>query len=165
MSKRRGVLLFLLFAALFLIANRSAYRGYFQDDEIDNLSWTPYLTGLDYLKGLATPLYQPNNFRPAGHFYFHAVEAVAGLDFPVYVAVIQAFHLLNVWLLWLVVRRLGAPPLAAAVACLFFGVHMALFDNFWKPMYVFDVLCGTFSLVSLVLDARPLGAQLRRILA
>jgi len=149
MSKRRGVLLFLLFAALFLIANRSAYRGYFQDDEIDNLSWTPYLTGLDYLKGLATPLYQPNNFRPAGHFYFHAVEAVAGLDFPVYVAVIQAIHLLNVWLLWLVVRRLGAPPLAAAAACLFFGMHMALFDNFWKPMYVFDVLCGTFSLVCL----------------
>jgi hypothetical protein len=149
MSKRRGVLLFLLFAALFLFANRSAYRGYFQDDEIDNLSWTPYLTGLDYLEGLVTPLYQPNNFRPAGHLYFHAVEAVAGLDFPVYVAVIQAIHLLNVWLLWLVVRRLGAPPLAAAAACLFFGVHMALFDNFWKPMYVFDVLCGTFSLACL----------------
>jgi hypothetical protein len=149
MSQRRGIVLFLLFAALFLTANRSAYRGYFQDDEIDNLSWTPYLTPLDYLKGLATPLYQPNNFRPAGHFYFHAVEAAAGLDFPVYVAVIQGLHLLNVWMLWLIVRRLGAPPLAAVGACLFFGVHMALFDNFWKPMYVFDVLCATFSLLSL----------------
>src|SRR5215831_13594056 len=123
MSKRRGVVLFLLFAALFLIANSSAYRGYFQDDEIDNLSWTPYLTPLDYLKGALTPLYQPNNFRPAGHFYFHAVEAAAGLDFPMYVAVVQALHLVNVWLLWLVARRLGAAPLAAAGGCLFFGVH------------------------------------------
>jgi hypothetical protein len=149
MSYRRGVILFVLFAALFLVANGSAYRGYFQDDEIDNLSWTPYLTPLDYLKGLATPLYQPNNFRPAGHFYFHAVEAAAGLEFSVYVAVIHAFHLLNVWLLWLIVRRLGAVPLAAAGACLFFGLHMALFDDFWKPMYVFDVLCATFALTSL----------------
>ena len=149
MSTRRGILLFALFAAIFLLANRSAYRGYFQDDEIDNLSWTPYLTPLDYLKGAATPLYQPNNFRPAGHFYFYAVEAAAGLNFPVYVAVLQALHLLNVWLLWLIVRRLGAPPLAAAAACAFFGLHMALFDNFWKPMYVFDVLCATFSLTAL----------------
>jgi len=150
MSRRRGIVLFLLFSAVFLGANSAAYRGYFQDDEIDNLSWTPYVTPFEYLKGALTPLYQPNNFRPAGHFYFHALEAAAGLEFPVYVAVLQAFHLLNVWLLWLVVRRLGAGPLAAAAACAFFGLHMALFDNFWKPMYVFDVLCGTFSLVSLL---------------
>jgi hypothetical protein len=77
------------------------------------------------------------------------VEAAAGLDFPVYVAVLHALHLLNVWLLWWIVRRLGAPPLAAAAACVFFGLHMALFDNFWKPMYVFDVLCATFSLTAL----------------
>jgi hypothetical protein len=154
MSYRRGALLFLLFAALFLISNYGAYRGYFQDDEIDNLSWTPFLTTLDFLQGLVTPLYQPHNFRPAGHYYFHAVEAVAGLNYPVYVAVIHGLHLLNVWLLWLIVRRLGAGPLAAAGACLFFGVNMALFDNFWKPMYVFDVLCGTFSLVSIWCWAR-----------
>ncbi len=149
MSFRRGILLFGLFAAMFLAANRGAYRGWFQDDEIDNLSWTPWLSPLDYLKGAATPLYQPNNFRPAGHFYFYAVEAAAGLDFPVYVAVLQAIHLLNVWLLWLIVRRLGASPPAAAAACVFFGLHMALFDDFWKPMYVFDVLCAAFSLTAL----------------
>ena len=97
MSRRRGALLFLLFAAVFFLVNRSAYRGWFQDDEIDNLSWTPYLSPLDYLKGAVTPLYQPNNFRPAGHFYFHAVEGLAGLDFPVYIAVIHGIHLLNVW--------------------------------------------------------------------
>src|SRR5260370_2551345 len=26
---------------------------------------------------------------------------------------------------------------------------MALFDDFWKPMYIFDVLCATFCLLSL----------------
>ena len=149
MSKRAGLLLFAAFATLFLTVNRDAYRGYFQDDEIDNLSWTPYLGPLDFLKGAATPRFQANNFRPVGHYYFHAVEEIAGLRFPVYVAVLHAFHLLNVWLLWLVARRLGAAPVAAAAACLFFGLHMALFDDFWKPMYVFDVLCATFCLVSL----------------
>jgi hypothetical protein len=149
MSKRAGLLLFMAFAALFLTVNRDAYRGYFQDDEIDNLSWAPYLGPLDFLKGAATPRFQANNFRPVGHYYFHAVEEIAGLDFPVYVAVLHAFHLFNVWLLWLLARRLGAKPFAAAAACLFFGLHMALFDNFWKPMYVFDVLCATFCLLSL----------------
>jgi hypothetical protein len=137
------------FAALFLTVNRDAYRGYFQDDEIDNLSWAPYLGPVDFLKGAVTPQFQPNNFRPVGHYYFHAVEEIAGLNFPAYIAVLHAFHLLNVWLLWLVARRVGAAPFAAAAACLFFGLHMALFDNFWKPMYVFDVLCATFCLLSL----------------
>jgi hypothetical protein len=154
MSRRAGVLLFVAFAALFLTMNSGAYLGYFQDDEIDNLSWTPYLSPLDFLKGAITPQFQANNFRPVGHYYFHAVEEVAGLEFPVYVAVIQAFHLLNVWLLWLVARRLGAAPVASAAACLFFGLHMALFDDFWKPMYVFDVLCATFCLLSLWCYAR-----------
>jgi hypothetical protein len=149
MSKRVGLLLFVAFAALFLTVNRDAYRGYFQDDEIDTLSWAPYLGPLDFLQGAATPRFQTNNFRPVGHYYFHAVEEIAGLNFPVYVAVLHAFHLLNVWLLWLVMRRLGAAPFAAAAACLFFGLHMALFDSFWKPMYVFDVLCATFCLLSL----------------
>jgi hypothetical protein len=66
------------------------------------------------------------------------------------VAVIHALHLLNVWLLWLLIRRLGATVPAAALACLFFGLHMALFDNFWKPMYVFDILCAAFCLLSLL---------------
>ena len=108
MSKRTGLILFVAFAALFLAVNRDAYRGYFQDDEIDNLSWTPYLPASDYLKAVLTPRYFPNNFRPVGHYYFHVVEELAGLDFPVYVAVLHGFHLLNVWLLWLVARRLDA---------------------------------------------------------
>src|SRR5215475_13492016 len=137
MSRRAGILLFVAFAALFLLVNRDAYRGYFQDDEIDNLSWAPFLSPLDFAKGVLTPLLFPNNFRPVAHYYFHAVEEIAGLNFPVYVAVLQAIHILNVWLLWMIIRKLGAPPVAAAAACCFFGLHMALFDNFWKPMYIF----------------------------
>jgi hypothetical protein len=154
MSKRSGLILFALLAALFLIANRGAYSGYFQDDEIDNLSWAPYLSPLDFLKGALTPRFQPNNFRPVGHYYFHAAEELFGLDFPKYVAVIHAIHLLNVWLLWLLARRLGAKPFAAGAGCAFFAFHMALFDTLWKPMYIFDILCAMFCLFSLLCYAQ-----------
>jgi hypothetical protein len=151
MPKRTGAILLAAFAAIFLALNAGAYRGYFQDDEIDNLSWTSLLPTTDFIKGALNPLYFPNNFRPLGHFYFHALERFAGLEFPAYVAVLQTIHLLNVWLLWTLMRRLGAPTLAASAACCFFGLHMALFDNFWKPMYVFDVLCATFCLATILL--------------
>src|SRR5215470_8687719 len=150
MPKRTGLMLLLAFVAIFLACNQGAYRGYFQDDEVDNLSWTRLLRPVEFLRGALTPLYYENNFRPVGHFYFHAVESVAGLNFTVYVAVIQALHVLNVWLLWMVIRKLGAGAAAAAAACCFFGLHMALFDNVWKPMYVFDVLCAMFCLASLL---------------
>src|SRR5471030_774732 len=154
MSKRSGLMWFLLMAALFLAMNRGAYRGYFQDDEIDNLSWAPQVPVTDFLKGVVTPRFFVNNFRPVGHFYFHAGEGFFGLEFPGYVAVIHAIHLLNVWLLWLLARRLGAAPLPAGAACAFFAFHMALFDAVWKPMYVFDVGCAAFCLLSLLFYSR-----------
>jgi hypothetical protein len=73
------------------------------------------------------------------------------LDFPKYVAVLHVFHLLNVWMVWLLARRLGASALAAGAGSVLFVFHMALFDAIWKPMYVFDVLCGMFCLLSVLL--------------
>jgi hypothetical protein len=150
MSKRRGAVAMVFLAGLFLLLNRAAYKGYFQDDELDTLSWAPRASLDTFLKGAATPLFFANNFRPTGHFYFHALGRFFGLHFPPYVAVLQFLHLFNVWLMWMVARQLRAPPAAAFLACLFFAVHMALFDAFWKPMYVFDVLCATFCLLAIL---------------
>jgi hypothetical protein len=153
MTKRVGAGLFLALAVAFLIVNRGAYKGYFQDDEIDNISWTSLLSPADYLKEALSPRFAVTNFRPVGHFYFREAQHFFQLDFPKYVAIVQALHLLNVWLVWLLARKLGAPPLAAAAGCVFFTFHMALFDAVWKPMYVFDVLCATFCLASILLYA------------
>lgn len=142
--------LFLVLAAGVLVLNRGAYQGYFQDDELDNIGWTQFGPATEYLKGVLSPKYFENNFRPVGHFYFHEAALHFGLDFPKYVAAIQAIHLLNVWLLWLLLRRLGAGPFAAGAACVFFAFHMALFGAVWMPMYVFDLLCGTFCLLSIL---------------
>jgi hypothetical protein len=133
---------------LFFVANRGAYKGYFQADDLDNLAWTPALSGTDFLAGLVSPVFSRNNFRPVGHFYFHVMESRAGLRFPPYVAVLQLLHLLNGGLIWLVLRRLKMQPMAALAGTLFFLFHAATFDAYWQPMYVFDVFCGTFCLLS-----------------
>ncbi len=50
----------------------------------------------------------------------------------------------------MLVRALGAEPLGAAAATLLFAIHMALFKVHWEPMYVFDLVCGTCTLVCLL---------------
>jgi hypothetical protein len=143
-----------MLAALFVIVNRGAYKGFFTDDDFDHLSWTRNASVASFVQGLLSPRFQPNNFRPAGHLFYHEEESLFGFDFPKYVAALHLLHLFNVWLVWLLVRRLGARPLPAAAACVFFAFHMGFFDAVWKPAYIFDVLCASFSLLSILSYAR-----------
>ncbi len=149
-----GFLSFALLAVLLVVVNLDAYRGNFQSDELESIGWTDRTPKLTYFEAALSPRFQANNFRPTGHFFFREGALHFGLDFWKYVAVIQALHLLNVWLIWLLARRLGALPLAAAGGAALFAFHMALFDVLWKPMYVFDLLCATFCILSLLLYAR-----------
>jgi hypothetical protein len=149
-SRRTGILLFVLLAVVFLWMNRAAYRGYFLEDELDNLAWARSGSVGHYLEALLSPRPSPYNFRPVGHYYFHLCAVSFGLDFAKYVAVLQAIHLLNAWLVWLLLRAMGAPAFASGAATAVFALHAALFDCVWKPGYVFDVLCGTFCLLAMV---------------
>lgn len=142
-----------LAAATFLILNRQAYQGYFQDDEINSMAWTRWGPVTDFLKGALTPVFA-GSFRAVGFFYFRVTEKLFGLHFPGYVAVIHAIHLWNVWMVWLLIRKLGTAAPAACAGTAFFALHMALFDVFWKPMFVFDLLCGSFCLASMLLWIR-----------
>jgi len=151
MPKRAGQLLFMVMMALFLAVNWRAYRGgYFHDDDLDNLAWTSLVHATDFATGLASPLFSPHHFRPAGHFYYWAMGRLAGLRFPWYVAVLHTLHLTNVLMLWILIWRLRIRFPAAAVGVLVFGFHAAVFYAYWRPMYIFDVLCTTFCLMSLL---------------
>jgi hypothetical protein len=151
MKTLRTAAVLLAVAVLFWIANRGAYQGYFSADDLNNLFWTSHSTPLDHLKGLFSPWYSNVNYRPTGHFIFQITGQSAGLNFLPYVWLIQLLHLTNVFLLWRVLLRLGAQPRAAAFAALVWSFHMALFDAFWKPMFVFDLLVCLFSLLTLLL--------------
>ena len=154
MSWRTGLILFLALMALFLAVNRPAYKGYFTDDDFEHLSWTRQAPLGEFLIGLVTPKFQTNNFRPVGHLFYREEARLFGFDFHKYLAATHVLHFLNVWLLWLLARRLGAGPFAAAAGCVFFALHPGYFEAVWKPAYIFDILCATFSLASLLSYAR-----------
>src|SRR5260370_38209577 len=63
-------------------------------------------------------------------------------------------HLLNVVLLWLLARALGAAYRGAGVGAVFYFLHAAVFDVYWKPMYVVDLLCATCTLAALLAYVR-----------
>jgi hypothetical protein len=117
------------------------------------MSWTRVGPTWAFLKGVASPLYK-YCFRAMGFYFFKVTEGWFHLDFPKYVVVIQAIHLLNVWMLWVLLRRAGAQVFPACFAVGFFALHAALFDAVWKPAFVFDLLCATLCLASTLLWIR-----------
>ncbi len=145
-------LLALLFTAfVFYIANRGALHGYFSDDDLDTLSWSHVLDWPDVVEGVVTPILSSGNFRPMGALFYHFADSIEGLNFSTYVYGIQLIHLLNVLLVWLLGRRLGLSDWTAFGGALFFTFHRAVFGIYWRPMYVFDLLCASFCLASLLL--------------
>lgn len=142
---------FALIIWLFYVASKGAYKGFFSADDLDNLAWTRHAELKSFLIGLITPQFYSTNFRPLGHFYFWVLGHTASLDFRPYVAVLHALHLVNLALLWRLLLRLNFSWPARAIGVIFFAFHMAVFDAYWKPMYVFDVLCAVFSLLSVLL--------------
>jgi hypothetical protein len=146
----KGLLAGIAIAIVFIGLNHTAYDGFFQDDELDNLQWAPSRPALTFVKGLLDPRFQTDNFRPVGHLYFALMGRNFGLDFPPYMTPIFAFHLLNALLLYLLMRKLGIKQWCAVAGAAFFTLSATAFDAYWKPMYVFDLLCTTFSLASVL---------------
>jgi hypothetical protein len=143
----------LAIAIAFIGLNHTAFDGFFQDDELDNLSWAPLLPASEFIAGLLKPGFAVNNFRPAGHAFFAVMGRLFGLDFPPYITPIFGLHLLNATLLFFLLRKLRIGPWPALAAIAFFTLSATAFDAYWKPMYVFDLLCTTFSLATILLYA------------
>lgn len=144
----------LALAAALLIAHRPAYKGYFSDDDLDNLVMTRQVSPAVFANEFVKPVLSEGNFRPAGHLFYKIMGSIAGLDFRWYIPVLHLLHGCNILLLWFLLRKLGAPIIGAWSGALIFAFHMAAFDALWKPMYVFDVLCATFTLLTLLLYLR-----------
>ncbi len=142
---------FALTAAVFFFVNRASYGGFFYGDDLNTLSWAKAGSLKIFSYWLAVPMIPPGLFRPVGGFFYRILGGTAGFWYPPYVAAVQVIHLANTILLFALLRRLQLPALASAAGSLFFLFHIAIVDVFWKPMYVFDLLCGTFSLVTLLL--------------
>jgi hypothetical protein len=151
MSFWRGLLLWLALAALFVVINLTAYRGFFMDDDLDNLPWTRDTQSDVWIQGITSLRYSPQNFRPAGHYFYRFMSRAFELNFKYWVVGLHLLHMVNVFLLWMVLRRLGATLWGAAAGALFFAIHAAAFDAYYKVMFVFDVSVTFWILLTLLL--------------
>ncbi len=133
--------------------NYRAYDGFFQDDELDNLSWAPHVGAREFVVAFVKPVFDVNNFRPAAHLYFAVMGRLFGENFPPWMTPIFALHLLNGLLVFALARKMGMALWHALAGAAFFTWSAGAFDAYWKPMYVFDLLCTTFCLGSILLYA------------
>lgn len=141
-------------AILFYFANHPAYRGYFSDDDLATMRWAPIVGLGDYSVSLLSPKFSELNFRPVGCLYYRFLDRTFGLHYMPYVAVLQVLHTVNVVLLFFLLEWLGFPRIAAGAGALFYAFNAAVMEAYWKPMFVFDLLCATLSLGALLLYIR-----------
>jgi len=141
-------------AVLFFFINRAAYKGYFSDDDLTNLGWPTFVGNDVFVNGLITPKFDPSNFRPAAFLYYRYMGRTFKLHYTPYVAVLQALHILNAILLFFILRRLDLPSIAAWTGALFYVFSAVAMEAYWKPMYVFDLMCATFCLATMLLYIR-----------
>ncbi len=154
LRRRAAVLCFLALAVVFWRENRDAHRGYFSGDDLTTLTWAPTGDTGVWLKLLITPALNPSIFRPVGAFYYKWIGMKYWLRFRAYSIALQWLHVINVALLLVLSGRLKLPLLASLAGCCWFGFSALLLPAFWKPMYVYDVLCCLFCLLTLLLYER-----------
>jgi hypothetical protein len=152
-SRWRTARLLLALLVLPLLIHHDAGRGFFEDDDFDTLTWARYVPLASYIRDIPDIRYSNDHRRPAGYLFYGLLVRAVGLEYASWTLVLQVIGLVNAALLWLLLRKIGLNPLPAAAGCLFFIASRTLFDGWWKPMFVFDVLCATFSLAAILLYA------------
>src|ERR1017187_4410266 len=145
---------FLAAALVFFSISRPAYRGYFSEDDMATMSWAPIAGADTYYGEILSLRVSALNFRPFATLYYRILGRTAKLRYPPYVAVLQMLHILNTVLLILLLRALGFESMAAGIGALFYAFHFATFEAYFKPMFVFDLLCGTLCLAAFLLYIR-----------
>ncbi len=146
----RAPLFLLVLASLFLVANRGAYFSFFEDDDMEALGFASKAPPLGFARETFSIHFGELNTRSAGYFFYQALSRLAGVRFGPFVAALHAIHLAGVFCIWLLLRKLAFTPFAAGAGTLFYTFHAATFDAYWRPMYVYDVMCGVFCLLSLL---------------
>jgi hypothetical protein len=152
--QRVTVLCFLALGVVFWWSNRDAHRGYFSGDDLATLTWAPGGDTTEWIKLLITPALNTSNFRPVGGFYYKWIGMKYYLRFRAYSIALQWLHIINAGLILLWLRRLGFSSFVSIASCSWFALAALLLPAFWKPMYVFDVLCCLFCLLTLLLYDR-----------
>jgi hypothetical protein len=105
--------------------------------------------------------------RPLGALYYRSMFAVFGLHPMPYRTGCLLLLAINLWLLYVICRRLSGSSEVAALACLLGAYHAHLADLYYSTGTVYDLLCGALFLGALMwyIDERWSGGFLLLYLA
>lgn len=140
----------LFIVAWFLLISKAAYQASFSDDDLFNIALTYVMNVREWFEYLLSPRLSLDNLRPMGLLIYAAVARLAGLQYGPYVVVLQLLHLAVAYLLWRWLEPSARETWPAAFGIALFTGHAAILAAYWKPMYVFDVLCTLFLLLTLL---------------
>lgn len=136
--------------ALAVIANHDSYRSYFENDDFGTLNWARVIPFHQYVTDVPCLAYPCQHGRPVGFMLYGALYPRAHLNYTPWAMAMLAIGLVNVALLWRLFNALEFDEIASALGCLVFVAARALFDGWWKPMFIYDVLSTNFALVMLL---------------
>jgi len=153
MFKRRLIVLILLWlagGALFLLANRAAYRCFFRPEDYVTMGRVAVTPALELAQELASLEVSAANPRPLGELFYLALDAAAGDKFPWWILAVHVLHLLLTGGVCILLLQLGIAPVGACAGALLFLYHSAVLPIYWRPAGVYDLLCGVFCLLSIL---------------
>lgn len=154
---RLFVLFRLLIAAWFLFFTWRGLLVYHSYDDLMNLYGAWRKPVASFVK--ANIFFWTPSYRPFGGFVYHAIFSISGLNpHPLYI-VYYAALLVNLWLAYLVLTRLGESEEIGAVAMLLYVVHGKLSSLYYSAGAMYDVFCFLFfsSALLIYLRARERG--------
>ncbi len=143
MSERaRSAALAALVAIWFLGQTWRGLLVSFTEDDLMNMyaAWTLPLARLAV--GILTPF--TSVYRPTGSWFYRAMYLAAGLNPLPFRIAAYALMLLNIWLLFRLVRALTASAEIALLCALIWSYHKGLFGLFVNGGTIYDILCFTF---------------------
>jgi hypothetical protein len=141
-------------AVYFVVLTKDAFFSYFNPDSCMNIyrSWSfpvPALVKANLLFFLNSDFY-----RPMGSVWYRAIFDFAGFN-PVPFVVLNLLVLAaNIWLTYLVCRRLTDSTEAGALAALLIAYHGGFAPLYFDLGYAYDVLCYFFYFSALLFYIR-----------
>jgi tetratricopeptide (TPR) repeat protein len=146
--KNGGFALFI--AAAVFLAYRPAWHGGFLWDDDVYVVHNELLTAPDGLQRIWFSADAPSQYFPLTYTTLRIERALWGLDTTGYHLVNIALHVLNAWLVWLLLARLRLRLPGAAIAAAVFALHPVQVESVAWITERKNVLMGAFFLLTLI---------------
>jgi hypothetical protein len=130
------------FAVWYLGQTWRGLLSYFSEDDLMNMYWAWTLPLRRLILANLSPFTAV--YRPIGSVYYRVMYACAGLHPLPFRIVCYSLMMLNIWLVYRLIRQITGSSEIAILAALIGSVHKRLFGLWVNGGTIYDILCFTF---------------------